>query len=57
MILIRKVEDIAAIGIERKNEPQRFEEAFKDVPRDAWHVFHSPTECDELIQRVVAKDP
>jgi len=57
IILIRKVEDIAAIGIERKNEPQRFEEAFKDVPRDAWHVFHSPTECDELIQRVVAKDP
>ncbi|KAH7021297.1 uncharacterized protein B0I36DRAFT_252780 [Microdochium trichocladiopsis] len=57
LILIRKVEDIAAIGIEGKNELKRFEDAFKDVPRDAWHVFHSPTECDELIQRVVAKDP
>lgn len=57
LILIRKVEDIAAIGIEGKNEPQRFEAAFKDVPRDAWHVFTSPTECDELIQSVVAKYP
>ncbi|KXJ86781.1 hypothetical protein Micbo1qcDRAFT_125763 [Microdochium bolleyi] len=57
LILIRKVEDIAAIGIEGKNEPQRFEDAFKDIPREAWHVFHSPAECDEIIQRVVAKDP
>ncbi|KAI0424621.1 hypothetical protein F5Y09DRAFT_335609 [Xylaria sp. FL1042] len=38
-ILIRKVEDIAAIGIESKNEPERFEKAFEGVPRDVWHVF------------------
>ncbi|KAI3320575.1 hypothetical protein HD806DRAFT_524611 [Xylariaceae sp. AK1471] len=42
VILIRKVEDIAAIGIEAKNEPERFEKAFKDVPRDVWHVFTDP---------------
>ncbi|KAI0454227.1 hypothetical protein F5B21DRAFT_514826 [Xylaria acuta] len=41
-IFIRKVEDIAAIGIEAKNEPERFETAFKDVPRDVWHVFSDP---------------
>jgi phosphatidate phosphatase APP1 len=33
LVLIRKVTDIAAIGIEAKNEPKRFEEAFAGVPR------------------------
>ncbi|GAW22169.1 hypothetical protein ANO14919_117040 [Xylariales sp. No.14919] len=54
-ILIRKVEDIAAIGIEAKNEPERFEEAFKDVPRDVWHVFTDPETCREIVEDVVAK--
>ncbi|KAF7523502.1 hypothetical protein G7054_g11734 [Neopestalotiopsis clavispora] len=53
LILIRKVTDIAAIGIEAKNEPERFEEAFKDVPRDRWHVFEDPAECKSIIQRVL----
>ncbi|KAI0196938.1 hypothetical protein F4808DRAFT_452624 [Astrocystis sublimbata] len=44
-ILIRKVEDIAAIGIEAKNEPERFEKAFEDIPRDVWHVFSDPESC------------
>ncbi|KAI1151470.1 hypothetical protein F4825DRAFT_422591 [Nemania diffusa] len=56
VILIRKVEDIAAIGIEAKNEPQRFEDAFKDVPRDVWHVFSDPGECREIIDDVVARN-
>ncbi|KAI1371755.1 hypothetical protein F4677DRAFT_456962 [Hypoxylon crocopeplum] len=50
VILIRKVEDIAAIGIEAKNEPERFEKAFEGVPRDIWHVFSDPTECNRFIQ-------
>jgi phosphatidate phosphatase APP1 len=33
LILIRKVTDIAAVGIEEKNEPARFERAFTRVPR------------------------
>ncbi|KAK3291812.1 uncharacterized protein B0H64DRAFT_420050 [Chaetomium fimeti] len=33
LVLIRKVKDIAAIGIEEKNEPQRFEKAFEGVPK------------------------
>ncbi|OTB04549.1 hypothetical protein M426DRAFT_58361 [Hypoxylon sp. CI-4A] len=54
VILIRKVEDIAAIGIKEKNEPERFEKAFKDVPRNVWHVFTDPAECNELIQGAVS---
>jgi hypothetical protein len=33
LILIRKVTDIAAVGIASKNEPERFEKAFTDVPK------------------------
>lgn len=54
-ILIRKVDDIAAIGIREKNEPKRFEKAFKDVPRDVWHVFDEPEECGALVEDVVLK--
>ncbi|KAI1388170.1 uncharacterized protein F4822DRAFT_236582 [Hypoxylon trugodes] len=55
IILIRKVEDIAAIGIEAKNEPERFEKAFKNVPREVWHVFSNPAECHKIIQDAVSK--
>ncbi|KAI1495995.1 hypothetical protein F5X99DRAFT_401780 [Biscogniauxia marginata] len=55
LILIRKVEDIAAIGIESKNEPERFEKAFKDVPQDVWHVFTDPAECNKIVQEAVSK--
>lgn len=54
LILIRKVTDITSIGIESKNEPKRFEEAFEDVPKDAWHVFEDPAECQKHIERVLA---
>ncbi|KAK4669097.1 uncharacterized protein QC763_200030 [Podospora pseudopauciseta] len=53
LILIRKVEDIAAVGIHEKNEPQRFEKAFEDLPRELWHVFEDPAECQELIHKTV----
>lgn len=53
VILIRKVTDIAAIGIESKNEPERFEKAFKDVPRSVWHVFDDPAECYPIIRNAV----
>ncbi|KAH9886384.1 hypothetical protein F4778DRAFT_479462 [Xylariomycetidae sp. FL2044] len=57
VILIRKVEDIAAIGIEAKNEPERFEKAFKDVPKDVWHVFTNAAECEKMVQEAVTKSP
>jgi hypothetical protein len=55
LILIRKVEDIASIGIREKNEPKRFEKAFKDIPRNIWHVFETPDECYTLIKDVVSR--
>ncbi|KAI0966097.1 hypothetical protein F4678DRAFT_476213 [Xylaria arbuscula] len=53
-IFIRKVEDIAAIGIESKNEPERFEKAFEGVPRDVWHVFSEsePETCKKIVEDV-----
>ncbi|KAI0803673.1 hypothetical protein GGR55DRAFT_699840 [Xylaria sp. FL0064] len=51
-ILVRKVEDIAAIGIESKNEPERFEKAFEGVPRDVWHVFTDAEECRKIVEDV-----
>jgi hypothetical protein len=47
------VTDIAAIGIATKNEPERFEKAFADIPREKWHVFEDPAECKEIIRRTV----
>ncbi|KAK0616120.1 hypothetical protein B0T17DRAFT_609965 [Bombardia bombarda] len=53
LILIRKVTDTDAVGSEDKNNPSRFELAFKGIPRDAWHVFEDPAECRELVQKTV----
>lgn len=49
------MDDIAAVGIREKNEPKRFEKAFKDVPRDVWHVFEEPEECCALVEDIVLK--
>lgn len=57
LILIRKVTDIASVGIESKNDPKRFEKAFEDMPREAWHVFEDPAECQKLIEQVISADP
>ena len=53
-IFIRKVTDIAALGIEEKNKPERFESAFVDVPASVWKVFEEPAELYDVIRRVVA---
>lgn len=44
--------NIAAVGIEEKNEPERFERAFQGVPKTVWHVFESPEECYQIINDV-----
>ncbi|OAA69132.1 hypothetical protein ISF_03507 [Cordyceps fumosorosea ARSEF 2679] len=53
LILIRKATDTAMFGLGEKNEPARFEKAFKDIPREAWHVFEDPNECVEIVQAKV----
>ncbi|KAH8909269.1 hypothetical protein BR93DRAFT_944504 [Coniochaeta sp. PMI_546] len=50
VILIRKVTDIASVGIEAKNAPERFEKAFEGVPDNVWHVFEDPSECYKIIE-------
>lgn len=53
MILIRKATDVAAVGIEEKNQLERFEKAFKHVPVEAWHVFEDPSECRGIVKDVI----
>ncbi len=45
-IFIRKVTGIAAeeMDAEKKNNPERFEKAFKGVPKEIWYVFEDPKE-------------
>jgi len=56
LILIRRVTDIASVGLKEKNEPKRFEDAFEDVPKEAWHIFDDPAECISLIDKVIKVD-
>ena len=49
-IYIRKVVD--APFMERKNEDKRFEEAFRDVPREVWRVFGEPQELEAEVKRL-----
>jgi hypothetical protein len=55
LILIRKVTDIASIGIAEKNEPERFEKAFDGIPTNIWHVFEDPGECYDIVKEVVGE--
>lgn len=55
LILIRKAVELAAAGIEAKNEPERFETAFKGIPRDDWHVFEDPAECNDIVERTLSR--
>ena len=57
LALIRRVDDVAAIGIDDKNHPDRFENAFQGVPRQVWHVFSNPYECARIIEHTVSSDP
>ena len=53
MILIRRVENIAEVGLEEKNDASRFEKAFKDVPESVWHVYRDAEECRKYINDAV----
>lgn len=43
------------IGLSEKNDPERFEKAFKDIPKEAWHVFEEPSECLAIVKQTVKK--
>jgi len=43
-IYIRKVTGVADMDEQKKNSPERFEKAFRDVPKSVWYVFSDPRE-------------
>ena len=47
-IFIRKVTGIG--GMEDKNEDERFEKAFEEVPRSVWRVFEDPKELQQAVE-------
>lgn len=53
-IYIRKVMGVEGMNEAVKNAPERFEKAFKGVPREVWYVFEDPKELyakvDALVQ-------
>ncbi|KAF2469863.1 uncharacterized protein BDR25DRAFT_304265 [Lindgomyces ingoldianus] len=54
-IYIRKVTGVSEMDEDKKNDPERFEKAFKDVPNNIWCVFEDPKELYskvEALQRV-----
>ncbi|KAJ5679042.1 hypothetical protein N7462_007286 [Penicillium macrosclerotiorum] len=53
-IAIRKVTDVA--HMEEKNKPERFEDAFKDVPAHAWTIFEDPKELYGFVEGLGMED-
>ncbi|KAG7006045.1 hypothetical protein G7Y79_00016g040300 [Physcia stellaris] len=48
-IFIRKVTGVEGMDEATKNAPERFEKAFRGVPRDVWRVFEDPGELYEVV--------
>lgn len=53
-IAIRKVLDVA--HMEEKNEPERFEKAFENVPGHIWTVFEDPRELYDFVDGLGMED-
>lgn len=54
-IFIRKVTGVAEMDEGEKNKPERFEKAFRDVPRSVWYVFEDPSELYAKVDELVAQ--
>jgi phosphatidate phosphatase APP1 len=53
-IFIRKVTGVSGMDEEKKNAPDRFTKAFKDVPKNIWHIFEDPSELYERVDALVS---
>lgn len=53
-IMIRKVNDVE--HMEDKNKPERFEEAFKNVPASVWTLFEDAEELYAFVDRLGMED-
>lgn len=45
---------MAEMDVEEKNTAERFEKAFRDVPKDVWQVFEDPAELYKAIDALQA---
>jgi hypothetical protein len=48
-VFIRKVTDVAEMEGTGKNDDERFETAFRGVPREVWRTFEDPNELHEVV--------
>ncbi|MCJ1402877.1 hypothetical protein MMC11_006098 [Xylographa trunciseda] len=53
-IFIRKVVDVEGMQKTDKNDPARFEKAFKDVPKNVWKLFENPSELYTTVDSLRA---
>ena len=53
-IYIRKVTGVAEMDEGKKNDPRRFEKAFKGVPKDVWYIFEDAQELYAKIDALPA---
>ncbi|MCJ1318647.1 hypothetical protein MMC15_003977 [Xylographa vitiligo] len=53
-IFIRKVVDVEEMQKTDKNDPARFEKAFKDVPKGVWKLFEDPNELYAAVDSLKA---
>lgn len=51
-VFIRKVTGVAEMDDSGKNEDERFEVAFRNVPRHIWRTFEEPKELFEAVERL-----
>ena len=52
-IFIRKVTGVAEQDETHKNSDERFEKAFKDVPKEIYYIFENPEEVYEKVDALV----
>ena len=53
-VFIRKVTEVAELNSTGKNEDQRFEKAFQDVPKSVWRTFEDPAELYAAVDALKA---
>ena len=51
-VFIRKVTDVAEMKGTDKNTDERFEKAFRGVPREVWRTFEDPKELYEAVEQL-----
>ena len=51
-VFIRRVTDVAEMKDTDKNSDERFEKAFRDVPREIWRTFEDPRELYGAVEQL-----